>query len=103
MAFFTNKFLDDRRKELLRSVDRFQYQIDGRNWYDGIVNSKQIVGTDVVVFMKVPNHGKADTITGVRIYDKNGTLAGQQTISVRRTELNSALLRITLPLIEVEK
>ena len=27
MAFFTDKFLNDRREELLRSVDRFQYQL----------------------------------------------------------------------------
>ena len=29
MAFFTDKFLNDRREELLRSVDRFQYQLNG--------------------------------------------------------------------------
>lgn len=51
----------------------------------------------------VPNFGQADTITGVRVYDINGALAGQQSISLKRTSLNVALLRFTFPLIETEE
>lgn len=47
--------------------------------------------------------GQADTITGVRVYDINGALAGQQSISLKRTSLNVALLRFTFPLIETEE
>ena len=100
MAFFTEVFLEKRRKELLNAVARFQYQRNGGTWYDGEINSKQIVKTDVVVFVNVPNSGAADTITGVRVYDNNGALAGQQSISLRRTALNTGLLRFTFPLIE---
>lgn len=32
MAFFTDKFLNDRREELRCSVDRFQYQLNGGAW-----------------------------------------------------------------------
>ncbi len=103
MAFFTDKFLNDRREELLRSVDRFQYQLNGGAWQTGTVNSKEIIGTNVVVFVNVPNFGQADTITGVRVYDINGALAGQQSISLKRTSLNVALLHFTFPLIETEE
>ena len=89
--------------ELLRSVDRFQYQLNGGAWQTGTVNSKEIIGTNVVVFVNVPNFGQADTITGVRVYDINGALAGQQSISLKRTSLNVALLRFTFPLIETEE
>ena len=95
MAFFTDKFLNDRREELLRSVDRFQYQLNGGAWQTGTVNSKEIIGTNVVVFVNIPNFGQADTI--------NGALAGQQSISLKRTSLNVALLRFTFPLIETEE
>lgn len=44
MAFFTDKFLNDRREELLRSVDRFQYQLNGGAWQTGTVNSKERYG-----------------------------------------------------------
>ena len=100
MAFFTPVFLDNRRKELLNAVCRFQYQRNGGTWYDGEINSKEIHGTDVVVFVNVPNSGAADTITGVRVYDNNGALAGQQAISLVRTALNTGLLRFTFPLVE---
>ena len=100
MAFFTSTFLNERRAELLRAVNRFQYQVNNSSWRDGEINSKAVNGTNVVVFVNCPSSGAADTITGVRVYDLNGNLAGSQTISLARTSLNSALLRFTFPLIE---
>lgn len=100
MAFFTQDFLNARRQELLRSVCRFQYQINNGSWYDGEINSKEVSGVNVVVFVAVPSSGNADTITGVRVYDQNNALAGSQSISLRRSSLNSALLRFTFPLTE---
>lgn len=100
MAFFTQNFLNARRQELLRSICRFQYQINNGSWYDGEINSKEVSGVNVVVFVAVPSSGNADTITGVRVYDQNNALAGSQSISLRRSSLNSALLRFTFPLTE---
>lgn len=100
MAFFTQNFLNARRQELLRSVCRFQYQINNGSWYDGEINSKEVSGVNVVVFVAVPSSGNADTITGVRVYDQNNALAGSQSISLRRSSLNSALLRFMFPLTE---
>ena len=102
MAFFTDNFLHNRRTELLRSVDRFQYQLNKKTWYDGKINSKRIIGTDVVVFVNAPSSGMDDTITAVRVYDNYGALAGQQEVSLKRTSMNTALLRFTFPLVEVE-
>lgn len=100
MAFFTQTFLNARRTELLNSVHRFQYQLNGSTWRDGTINSKAVNGTDVVVMVNAPSSGAADTITAVRVYDNNGNLAGQQAVSLSRTSLNAALLRFTFPLIE---
>lgn len=99
MAFFTTDFLADRRAELLRSLCRFQYCING-TWKDGEINSREIQNTDVVIFVNVPSSGSADTITGVRVYDANDALAGQQSINLTRTGLNSALLKFVFPLTE---
>ena len=85
MAFFTEDFLNARRADLLRSVQRFQYQINGGSWRDGEINSKSVVGNAVMVFVNVPSSGAADTITGVR---------------VKRTSVNAALLRFVFPLTE---
>ena len=100
MAFFAESFLQERRKALLREVERFQYQLNGRTWYDGQINEKSVIGTDVVVFVNCPNSGAADTITAVRVFDHNGNLAGSQNISLKRTSLDAALLRFTFPLTE---
>ena len=100
MAFFTEDFLNARRADLLRSVQRFQYQINGGSWLDGEINSKSVVGNAVMVFVNVPSSGAADTITGVRVYDNNDKLAGQQAVSVKRTSVNAALLRFVFPLTE---
>ena len=102
MAFFKESFLNARREELLRSVCGFQYQLNGSTWKSGEINSKQILGTSVVVFVNVPSSGSADTITGVRVYDNNDNLAGEQAISLQRSSANTALLRFTFPLIEAE-
>lgn len=101
MAFFTEDFLNARRADLLRSVQRFQYQING-GWKDGEINSKTVTGNAVVVFVSVPSSGAADTITGVRVYDNNDKLAGQQAVSVKRTSVNAALLRFVFPLTEAQ-
>ena len=81
---------------------RFQYQLDNGTWQDGTINRKEIKGSDVVVFVNVPSSGRADTITGVRVFDNNNELAGEQEIKLQRSSLNTALLRFTFPLIEEE-
>lgn len=102
MSFFTDNFLNNRREELKRSVKKFQYQLNGSTWYDGTINSKEIVGTNVVVMVDAPSSGTKDTITGVRVFDMNNELAGQQAISLKRESINTGLLRFTFPLIEEE-
>lgn len=100
MAFFTDTFLKARREELLRAVSRFQYQLNGSIWKDGEINSKQVVGNAVVVYVSAPSSGQKDTITAVRVYDRNGELAGSQTVSLTRDSVNAGLLRFTFPLVE---
>lgn len=102
MAFFTESFLSARRNEMLRSLCRFQYQLDGSTWHDGEINSKSVNGVNVVVFVNAPSSGQADTITGVRVFDQNNVVAGQQKINLKRSSVNTALLRFTFPLIEAE-
>ena len=110
---FNNMELGISDMTLAGAIMQFKAAQDGYNYADelhtatlaqtGTVNSKEIIGTNVVVFVNVPNFGQADTITGVRVYDINGALAGQQSISLKRTSLNVALLRFTFPLIETEE
>ena len=94
------KFLNARREDLLRHIYRFQYQLNGGTWYTGEINSKEVVGTNVVVFVNMPSSGAADTVTAVRVYDNNDSLAGSQSVNLKRQSYNTGLLRFTFPLIE---
>lgn len=102
MTFFKESFLTAQREELLRSVQRFQYQLNGSTWKDGEINSKTILGENVIVFVNIPGSGATDTITAVRVFDNNDALAGEQAISLKRSSANTALLRFTFPLVEAE-
>lgn len=102
MPFFKETFLADRREELLRSVCRFQYQLDSKSWYDGEINSKDVSGENVIIFVSVPSSGGSDTITAVRVFDDNNALAGEQSTNLKRSSVNTALIRFTFPLIEAE-
>lgn len=76
-------------------------RIIGRDWNGP--GDTHVMECGLFILDDVPNFGQADTITGVRVYDINGALAGQQSISLKRTSLNVALLRFTFPLIETEE
>lgn len=102
MAFFKASFLEALRQEILQRVCRFQYQLNGGSWYNGTVNSKEIAGNSVVVFVSIPSSGSVDTITRVRVFDQNDVLAGEQAVSLQRSAINTALLRFTFPLTEAE-
>lgn len=101
MAFFTNAYLNKRRKQVLRSIVKFSYQKDNGSWFnDATIDSKEIVGTDVLIFATVPSSGSANTITRVRLYDDENEIAGEGAVSIVRTGENSAGIRFTVPLIE---
>lgn len=53
-----------------------------------------------MVYVNAPSSGQKDTITAVRVYDRNGELAGSQTVSLTRDSVNAGLLRFTFPLVE---
>lgn len=91
-----------RAKNMMVRQARLRYQLNKSTWVDGEINSKEIAGTAVVVYVNAPSSGAKDTITGVRVYDNNGVLAGSQSVSLSRDSINAGLLRFTFPLIEVE-
>lgn len=57
----------------------------------------------LVAALNDANHGSRKiSFTGVRVYDNNDKLAGQQAVSVKRTSVNAALLRFVFPLTEAQ-
>ncbi len=104
MSFYTSNFLAKRRNELLRAIGRFEYQLNNGSWRsDATINEKTIENDAVVCYVNIPNTAAAaDVITGARVYDANGVLAGTQAISLSRTSTQTGLLRFEFPLTEAE-
>ncbi len=101
MGFFSNDFLADRRAQWMNSIVSFQYQVSG-TWYDAVINSKQVSGTKVMFTVHIPNIPEsAHRITGLRIIDIKGTVAGSQEISLERTSTQGVLANFEFPIQEV--
>lgn len=102
MGFWKNEFLNERRKEWLKTIDKFQYRV-GKTWYDADVNTKRIEGNSLVVIVSVPNKKPEGEITidEVRIIDYAGNVAGSQLVSVKRTLYHGILTKYEFPIQEV--
>lgn len=100
MAFWTSSYLSKLRDRIRASIAKVQYKV-GSTWYDAKVNQVTVSGTNVLLLVSVPNSGTQQTITGVRIYDTAGELAGEQTCNIKRTSSQNLLLKFEFPLTEV--
>lgn len=101
MGFFADKFLADRRNQWLNAIVKFQYQVSG-TWYDAVINSRSVSGTKVLFTVHIPNvPASAHKITGLRIIDITGTVAGSQEISLERTSTQGVLATFEFPIQEV--
>lgn len=100
MAFYTNAYLAKRRKKWIDSLTVFQYQEDGV-WKTANINSKTIEGTDLIILASAPSTGKSGKITAVRVYDRDGVLAGNAAVNIEHTSIQNTLLKFVLPIKEV--
>lgn len=100
MAFWTSAYLSKLRDRIRASIAKVQYKV-GSTWYDAKINQVTVSGTNVLLHVSVPNSGTSQTITGVRIYDTAGELAGEQTCNITRTSSQNLLLKFEFPLTEV--
>ena len=85
--FWKDEFLAKRRAEWLRSLDRFQYLTNGE-WKDAVITEKKVEG--------------AANITGVRILDRDGVVAGQLTENIEKKATQGVLTLWEFPLYEIE-
>lgn len=102
MSFWSTDFMNDRRKQFLNALVKFQYKVDGV-WYDATINDKRIEGLAVVIVVAFPrtSSGK-QTITAVRIIDVTGKQCGYQETKVVRAANQGVLAKFEFPIYEKE-
>ena len=53
MSFWSKEFMNDRRKQWLAALVKFQFCVDS-TWYDATINTKRIVGNRVEIIVSFP-------------------------------------------------
>lgn len=99
MAFWTDTFMDKMRTEWLRRIAKIQYYA-GSTWYDAVITDKSIDG-DTMKITSVTNDSLALTITGIRLIDTAGEVAGSITESIVKAASQGVITVWEFPLYEL--
>ena len=101
MAYFSQNFIDHRRKQWLRSIHSVEVQTNG-TWYTGKITKKELEGDTLVILATFPELDTLDcTLTASRIKDVRGEVAAYQQRVVEKISGQGVLLKITIPIYEV--
>lgn len=102
MSFWSTAFMNDRRKQFLNALVKFQFKVDDV-WHDATINTKRINGTAVEIVVSFPRTASGkQTITAVRIIDVTGKQCGYQEIKVIRATNQGVLAKFEFPIYEKE-
>lgn len=99
--FWKDKFLAKRREEWLNSIPKFQYLTNGE-WKDADITSKSVDGNSIKLTTATTDDGKSATITGIRILDRDGDVAGQISENIKKSATQGVLTLWEFPLYEIE-
>lgn len=101
MGYFSDTFMEMRRKQWLRSIHEVEACVDGE-WHTGAVNMKQIDGDTITIKVTFPSLDARDcTITATRIVDVRGEVAAYQQRLIHKNSGQGTMIKITIPIYEV--
>lgn len=101
MAYFSEAFMEHRRKQWLRSIHEVEVQTGG-TWHTGHINRKEVEGDTLVIMATFPSlDDKACTITASRLIDVRGEVATYQQRMIQKNSGQGTMLKITIPIYEV--
>lgn len=101
MGYFSETFMEGRRKQWLRAIAKVEAQVDGV-WHAGDINFKQIEGDTIVIKVTFPMLDSKDCrITATRIVDMRGEVAAYQQRLIHKASGQGTMVKITIPIYEV--
>ena len=101
MSYFNDTFMDNRRKQWLRSIHAVEAQVNGA-WHRGEINQKNIEGDTLVLTVTFPTlDSQTCTITASRIIDIRGEVAAYQQRTIKKASGQGTMIKIKIPLREV--
>lgn len=102
MSFWSADFMNDRRRQWLAALVKFEYRVDGV-WHEATINTKRVTGNKVEIIVSFPRTAAGrQTITGVRIIDVTGKQCAYQETNVIRASNQGVLMKFEFPIYEKE-
>lgn len=100
MAYFTEDFLNERRKQWLRSIAYVECQANGA-WHRGKIEKREISGDAIVINATFPDLDEvAATITASRIIDVRGKQAAYKQKNVKKAAGQGTMIQMRIPIYE---
>lgn len=92
--FWTSSFLTTSSIMISATINKLEYKI-GDAWKDGTLKSISTDGDKHIFVFEIPA-AESGTITGIRLIDKYGKVAGEKAENIIKAAGNSFLARITM-------
>ena len=101
MAYFSDDFMGNRRKQWLRSIHAVEAQV-GAAWHRGTINKKTIEDDTLVIMATFPTLDSVEcTISASRLIDVRGEVAAYQQRVIEKVQRQGVLVKLTIPIYEV--
>lgn len=101
MGYLYDTFMDQRRRQWLRSIHAVEVQANGA-WHRGDISKKEIDGDTLVINATFPAlDSVACTISALRIIDIRGEEAAYQQRTINKESGQGTMLKLTIPIYEV--
>ena len=102
MGYFSDTFMECRRKQWLRSIAEVEIQANGV-WRTGVINQKKIEGDTLVIMATFPIVDyTSGTITASRVIDVRGEVVAYQQHAITKIRGQGTMIKISVPIYEVK-
>ncbi len=100
MAFWKEEFVQKRRTEWMKAIQKVQVKVDS-TYFDGVIQKREIVGDTVVLHIVFSSLGSGTlTITAVRVIDVDGIVAAEQPENIQKSASQGVIFKFEFPIRE---
>lgn len=88
-------YLDEKRAQIMNDIAYARYKV-GSTWYRAKIENAQILTDGRVEVTFIIDHTVSGniTVTGIELYDRNGTRVGGRSVSITRADATEGILYV---------